>query len=301
MSYNYTDNNYDLEAVKFGGFWIRFLARIIDIGIFVFIWILGVLIYYSTIDSNYYSTLSIYQLTPFYIVGFIFSDNPITGLVIFIILFSLFYFLYFVLMNGLIGATLGKMVTGLVIKEERSLQEIGIAKAIGRFFALEFISGLVFYLGFLWAAWDEEKQAWHDKLARTVVVYKNSLIPANTFTNDYDLVEEREKDVLKMRGKEFGELVFTKGLNKGKHYPLKGESIKIGRKKDAVHIFIKDPEKFVSRIQCEIFAKDNRYYIRNLSSSNTTKLNGSIVRSEVPLRDRDILSFGSHSVKILFF
>ncbi len=32
------------------------------------------------------------------------------------------------------------------------------------------ISSLFFGLGFLWAAWDSEKQGWHDKIANTYVV-----------------------------------------------------------------------------------------------------------------------------------
>lgn len=32
------------------------------------------------------------------------------------------------------------------------------------------ISGVVFCLGFLWAAWDSKKQGWHDKMAGTIVV-----------------------------------------------------------------------------------------------------------------------------------
>ena len=32
------------------------------------------------------------------------------------------------------------------------------------------LSGVVFYLGFLWMLWDEKSQTWHDKLAETNVV-----------------------------------------------------------------------------------------------------------------------------------
>ena len=33
-----------------------------------------------------------------------------------------------------------------------------------------FFSAFVLFLGFLWVAWDREKQSWHDKIAGTVVV-----------------------------------------------------------------------------------------------------------------------------------
>ena len=31
-------------------------------------------------------------------------------------------------------------------------------------------STVVFFLGFLWIAWDPDKQGWHDKIAGTVVL-----------------------------------------------------------------------------------------------------------------------------------
>jgi uncharacterized RDD family membrane protein YckC len=33
-----------------------------------------------------------------------------------------------------------------------------------------FFSALALFLGFFWAGWDREKQAWHDKIAGTMVV-----------------------------------------------------------------------------------------------------------------------------------
>jgi uncharacterized RDD family membrane protein YckC len=32
------------------------------------------------------------------------------------------------------------------------------------------VSMVVFFLGFLWIVWDNDKQAWHDKIAGTIVV-----------------------------------------------------------------------------------------------------------------------------------
>ena len=36
------------------------------------------------------------------------------------------------------------------------------------------ISALVFYVGYLWALWDDEKETWHDKLFGTWVVATNA-------------------------------------------------------------------------------------------------------------------------------
>jgi uncharacterized RDD family membrane protein YckC len=44
-------------------------------------------------------------------------------------------------------------------------------QAVGRYFAY-LVSAIVFMLGYLWVAFDPRKQAWHDKLAGTVVVVR---------------------------------------------------------------------------------------------------------------------------------
>jgi uncharacterized RDD family membrane protein YckC len=46
---------------------------------------------------------------------------------------------------------------------------IGLGRGVGRYL-FKFISAIVCLLGFLWVLWDPRKQAWHDKVARSVVV-----------------------------------------------------------------------------------------------------------------------------------
>ena len=48
-------------------------------------------------------------------------------------------------------------------------QPVTFAVALVRALAAAF-SMVVFFLGFLWIAWDAERQAWHDKIAGTVVL-----------------------------------------------------------------------------------------------------------------------------------
>lgn len=43
------------------------------------------------------------------------------------------------------------------------------------------LSGIAFGLGFLWVAWDAQKQGWHDKLARTLVVETQELEEGRDF------------------------------------------------------------------------------------------------------------------------
>ncbi len=78
--------------------------------------------------------------------------------------------LYYVLLTGLRGQTVGKMA--LKIKVVRGNGEVpGVGYAILREVIGKFISGLVLLLGYLWIIWDDRKQGWHDKMAGTFVVH----------------------------------------------------------------------------------------------------------------------------------
>ena len=37
----------------------------------------------------------------------------------------------------------------------------------------KFLSGIAFYVGYVWIAFDRDKQGWHDKIAETYVVRRN--------------------------------------------------------------------------------------------------------------------------------
>ena len=67
------------------------------------------------------------------------------------------------------SATPGKMIFSARIVDARTGGRPSIGQFIGRYFAY-LISMLPLGLGFLWIAFDKRKQAWHDKLAGTVVV-----------------------------------------------------------------------------------------------------------------------------------
>jgi uncharacterized RDD family membrane protein YckC len=83
------------------------------------------------------------------------------------------YVLYFTVGHGSkSGQTLGKKMLGIAVKGDIIHARIGYGRAFGRLLALLFfgvlpVAGL---LNILWPLWDREHQAWHDKLADTVVV-----------------------------------------------------------------------------------------------------------------------------------
>ncbi|WP_456402354.1 RDD family protein [Hydrogenimonas sp.] len=66
-------------------------------------------------------------------------------------------------------ATPGKMAISAKIVDAKSGSVPSKGQLIGRYLAY-YLSGIPFYLGFIWIAFDRRKQGWHDKLAGTVVV-----------------------------------------------------------------------------------------------------------------------------------
>lgn len=75
---------------------------------------------------------------------------------------------YFTWFHGIRGQTPGKKLFGLcVIQVSGDPMTLGIAFLRWTGYL---ISGLIFFLGFLWIALDGRKQGWHDKIAATLVV-----------------------------------------------------------------------------------------------------------------------------------
>ena len=66
-------------------------------------------------------------------------------------------------------ATPGKMAVSARIVDAETGGKPSKKQCVGRYFAY-ILSALPLGLGFLWVAFDSKKQAWHDKLAGTVVV-----------------------------------------------------------------------------------------------------------------------------------
>jgi uncharacterized RDD family membrane protein YckC len=85
------------------------------------------------------------------------------------IFFISIYIAYFTYFHGAAGRTPGKMLFGLqVVSGDGTPISFGTAflRSAGYF-----ISN-IFYLGFIWVAFDKRKQGWHDKIAGTVVIVR---------------------------------------------------------------------------------------------------------------------------------
>ncbi len=67
------------------------------------------------------------------------------------------------------SASLGKIFMKIQIVDVETMQKPTISSALNRG-VFRIISEMIFYLGFLWAFYSKERQTWHDKTARTLVV-----------------------------------------------------------------------------------------------------------------------------------
>jgi uncharacterized RDD family membrane protein YckC len=67
------------------------------------------------------------------------------------------------------GQTPGKMVMGLRVVSSQTGELVDVGTGILRYVGY-FVSSIAFGLGFLWIIWDDKKEGWHDKIAKTRVI-----------------------------------------------------------------------------------------------------------------------------------
>lgn len=145
------------STVQYAGFWRRLIALFLDIILFT---ILSAPIMYILIGHDYFFWLAGNELQ--------LKDIPALPFV----LHKLFFFVALFLFWKAIATTPGKLLMGCHIVDANTLAAITYKQALIRL-AGYFISALPLYLGFVWAAFDKRKQALHDKLANTLVMYQS--------------------------------------------------------------------------------------------------------------------------------
>jgi uncharacterized RDD family membrane protein YckC len=136
----------DLQTeVVYAGFWLRFVAFLIDISVLFFILLFANL-------SDFYSTGNDYDDTVMTIIGFVMIG----------------YVLYFPVMeSSAMQATLGKKAVGIKVTTLYG-ERISFSRALGRFLSRIFSQFL--FIGYIMAGLTEKKQALHDIIAGTLVV-----------------------------------------------------------------------------------------------------------------------------------
>ncbi|MEZ5174251.1 MAG: RDD family protein [Bacteroidia bacterium] len=126
--------------VEYGGFWIRFLAALID----------GILL--SVVNGILMFILWGWQSVLYNIIS---------------ILIGWFYYAYMESSTEC-KPTLGKKALGLKVTGLNG-ERISFANATGRYFS-KIISAIILLIGFIMAVFDDQKRALHDRIAGTYVI-----------------------------------------------------------------------------------------------------------------------------------
>jgi uncharacterized RDD family membrane protein YckC/effector-binding domain-containing protein len=84
-------------------------------------------------------------------------------------LFQLISIAYFVGMWAWVQQTLGMMAFGLRVVRDADGRPLGLGRAVLRYVGY-WLSWVALFIGFIWVAFDDRKQGWHDKIAGSVVV-----------------------------------------------------------------------------------------------------------------------------------
>jgi len=141
----YAQQPTQVVALRYAGFWIRFVAAIVDT---IIVWI-GSFIVSITLAAT----------------------MPVPAWLIYSIEFII-PFVYFIVMTDKYQATFGKMIVGIKViadnGQNASLGSIILREIIGKL-----VSMLILMIGYVMAGFTEKKQALHDMMAGTVVVYKS--------------------------------------------------------------------------------------------------------------------------------
>jgi uncharacterized RDD family membrane protein YckC len=119
-------------------------------------------------------------------------DSVIVGLLPFILILAkaggvgilldiVIAFAYFTFLEGSpAGQTLGMKALGIRVVDAQTGGPIDFGRAalrtLGRYLSS------IFYIGYLWVAFDSNNQGWHDKIARTLVINTGPTAPLGSFT-----------------------------------------------------------------------------------------------------------------------
>ena len=165
-------------AQEYGGFWIRFAAKFIDnliVAVVVFVPLIIFILVLSTARSTQGGFGAFPPVEPGWALGTgtgaIFAQAIIgqaLGLFFQLILLAV-RTVYSTLFLGKFGATPGKMVFKLTVVDA-SGGKIGYGRAFGRSCA-EILSQLICAIGYIIAAFDDQKRALHDHMCNTRVIY----------------------------------------------------------------------------------------------------------------------------------
>jgi uncharacterized RDD family membrane protein YckC len=148
----------------YAGFWIRFVARIIDsfivgipIGILsgILVIVTGGLVAGTSNSDQGTQGAAAAGATGIFLVFFLI-----------VIVLTIGYWVYF---WGTSGSTPAMRLFRLQVVDANTGAVIGIPRALVRWL-MTLVNSWACYLGWIWVAFDARKQGWHDKVANSVVL-----------------------------------------------------------------------------------------------------------------------------------
>lgn len=139
-----------MTAPQYAGFWLRFVASLIDTVIFTVVLMVPLALIYG----------ERYWIDETMVHGF--WDVVLTYIVPFIA--TVWFWQRYL-------GTPGKMALRLRVVDARTGAPLPMGQCVLRYIGY-FVSALPLCLGFLWVAFDARKQGWHDKIAGSVVIFE---------------------------------------------------------------------------------------------------------------------------------
>jgi len=159
-----------VPRVEYAGFWLRFLAFLIDNAVMgiAFVLILIPLIFLTGLGgfiSEFHPNEDMNDVGIFMLIGLLFLAATVS---------LVFTWLYHALMESSEWqATVGKKVLGLVVTDMAG-QRVSFWRATARHFAKIITNMVPTFIGYIMAGFTERKQALHDMLAGCLVLRRNS-------------------------------------------------------------------------------------------------------------------------------
>lgn len=152
--------------VRYAGFWLRFVAYLIDD---ILLSVISFVIALPFIGTIIFSGIALSDLDKCEESTFLGIAGIVGTVLLLIITLIAVSWLYFALMeSSKQQATLGKMALGLKVTDMEG-NKISFGRATGRYFG-KIISGMILMIGYILAGLTEKKQALHDMIAGCLVI-----------------------------------------------------------------------------------------------------------------------------------
>lgn len=146
-----------MTTEKKAGFFIRYLAHIIDI----FVLLIPALLFLLLVDLSSKGLRDLIVVSIWFFIVFILLSNFIV----------IFYYTYF---TAKFGGSIGKLLFGLRVVNQNG-KNLSFSKSLFRHTIGYWLSGMLFGLGFFAIIKNKNKQGWHDQMTGSYVIKKDRI------------------------------------------------------------------------------------------------------------------------------